>query len=173
MKYSKIYFALITLTCIIYACSSSQLDNLSPLEESFLKLIAVDDVNNSLHVDIVYDERTEYKYGEDVVILIKNNSSKEIFLPSKSSALRAFVLNGDSWVEVENNIIYLGNGTILTPSGDAMAELINGIRPVFDPGLDGLEKKVIVRVLVLGEFMLNGEKTGQLVAAFAELIMQK
>ncbi len=170
----KVFFVSVILTCIICACSNVQLeDDVSPLEKSFLKLIAVDDVNDSLHVDIVYDERTEYKYGDDIVVLIKNTSNQEIFLPSKPSALRAFVLSDNSWVEVKNDITYLGDGVVLAASEDALSQLINGIRPVINSELEGFGNEVNVRVLIMGEFIVNEKKTGTVIAAFADLVMRK
>jgi hypothetical protein len=126
-------------------------------------------VNNNLKINIIYEEQTEYKFGSKVDVVIENVSDRKIFLPSDSSVLRAFIADNNTWVEVENDVTYLGNGSILNPKGTVGTKWITVIRPVFEPSLGD---NMLVRILVAGEFVSNSERTGVPVAAYVDLVMK-
>jgi hypothetical protein len=157
------------LMALAYGCSSNKVDGTNDLQESFKNIVPVGDINNSLKINIINEEQTEYKFGLEVEVVIENVSDRKIFFPSDSSVLRAFVAENNTWVEVENDVTYLGNGSILNPKGTVGTKWITGIRPVFEPSLGD---NVLVRILVAGEFVSNIERTGVPVSAYIDLVMK-
>ncbi|MBI5955294.1 MAG: hypothetical protein HY865_26860 [Chloroflexi bacterium] len=167
MRFWKIIVVSLLMT-LVYGCSNDKVDETDNLQESFTSIVPVSDINNSLKINIIYEEQVEYKFGSDVKVVIENVSDKKIFLPSDSSVLRAFVAKNNTWFEVENYAAYLGNGSILNPKGNIGTIWITGLRPVLEPSLGN---NVLVRILATGEFVSNSEKTGVPVAAYVDLIM--
>lgn len=161
------------LISTIWSCSNSEASTLNTLQEdSFLNSISINDMNNSLHIEVTYDDYNEYKLGSAVDVLVNNVSNQEIFLPTDSSVLKTFVAKNNNWVEVKNNVTYFGNGSILYPKGNIGTEWLTAVRPVLEASLGNIEDQVSVRILVVGEFMSNGKKTGEPVAAYVDLVMK-
>jgi len=165
--------ALSILIFIAFGCSNGRLKPLGASRDPFLDLVAINDMNNSLRISIIYDEHTEYNFGLFVDVLVENISDQEIFLPSNSSVLRAFINKDNAWVEVENGAIYLGNGGILNFKGGVGASWKTLVYPVLGSSLENIGSLTNVRILVVGEFMSKGKKTGKPVAAYVDLIMKR
>ena len=45
------------------------------------------------------------------------------------------------------------------------------IRPVLSSELDVLETDEMLRIAIIGEFLLNGEETGEVVGAYSDILL--
>lgn len=87
--------------------------------------------------------------------------------------LRLFITIGDEWVEIQNTNEYYGEGSLLRPDNEQGAGcLATWVRPallseiIVDEG-----KRVTLRIVVIGEFLSNGEGTGIPVAAYTDVFI--
>jgi hypothetical protein len=88
-----------------------------------------------------------FKTSDPITLLIVNNSEKKIITTENFHA-RIFILNKDSWIEIDNRAVYADNEYILQPyHADDPATIM--ALPVL-PNLPDDSKSYEVRILISG-----------------------
>jgi hypothetical protein len=149
--------------CAIFLNAAS-----SRMEEEFATIVPIDDLNKSLQLKVYGNEQT-FSFGSDIPLLVYNKSSHRILF-GENSRIKLFVLHGDEWLEVENEILYTGS-TLLSPQGTPLLDLSNTwVKPAFDKDIVESDKKeTLLRIVMIGEVMKNDVQTGELVGAYVDV----
>ena len=71
----------------------------------------------------------------------------------------------------KNQVTYYGDDSILSPKVQLESEWLTGVRPILEPNIENTGKHEIVSILIVGESMSAGEKTGIPVGAYVDLFM--
>jgi hypothetical protein len=165
------------LSQIIFSCSSNQPNISNSLQDSFKEMIPINDINTHFHINIINNEK--HKFGSDVNIVIENISDKPIYFSADAQKpfARIFVTRNNKWSEIQNKNLYFaltgGEGSILFPSGSDQPNLFTtSVRPALGPNVKDLGSREVVRILVSGELMSDGKKTGILTGAYVDLFME-
>ena len=166
-----------SLTFVLCSCTNNQPTIPGDLQKSFDKMFPFSNMNTYIQIKLNSNERL--KFGSDVNILIENLSDKSIYFSTSTSTIfvRVFMIQENKWVETLNRTTYYsitgGNGYILSPIGSEQPHLFtNSVRPELGQNLKDNNRQQIVRILVIGEQLLNGKKTGIPVAAYLDIFME-
>jgi hypothetical protein len=171
---------LTSLICILLCaataigCSNSSLKTSASLETEFRNLVPVDDLNTSLRIQAKITDRTEFGARNSIRVEIENFSDERI-LVRQPEDIKLLLRSDDNWVEVENAVEYYGGeGPILYPAvvDPLRNRTLTSVRPVLgsEPG-DGTTKQLL-RIVIIGEILSDVGRTGSLVAAYTDLILE-
>lgn len=160
-------------TCFLFAfllgCSRDQEDNSQTAENNFSELIPTVELNNSLDISVIGGDDT-FSLGSSIHISIVNHSTNYLTL-SEDSFTRLFIYRNMEWVEVENELTY--SGTVeLSPYGTLLLDTHGSvIQPSLEKDMIAANKKVPLRILVIGEITKNDPLTGNLVGDYVDVYL--
>lgn len=144
------------------------------LQESFQRLINVDDMNDSLRVSVDRANLQAFRFDTDIHVVIENLSDQQILIP-EPEGIRLFMIRDNKWVKIDDATVYYGEsrGPILYPAGPT--ELRNRtstwIHPILKSGLEETTKLELLRIVIIGELMSDGRPTGIPVAAYTDVFI--
>ncbi|MFZ5909210.1 MAG: hypothetical protein ACOYYU_04270 [Chloroflexota bacterium] len=164
-----------SLTLLGYGCTHNQPSISKDLQESFQKLIVIEDMNKSLLVSIDASEQRYIKFDTDIRIIIENLSDKKILIP-EPDGIKLLIVRNNEWVEVNDATEYYGNseGPVLFPSAplELKSRTTTWIHPYLNPEFDYTKESETLRVVIIGKIISDGEKTGELVSAYADVSIE-
>ena len=166
---------IILLAYILPGCSGNEHSVSSALQESFATMIPVKDMNQSLRVTILYSNQNNPKFVPGMNVVVENMSATPIYFQDNPSPIRLYIAQGDKWIEVKNNatlLSYQGNpGFVLSPKNTAANVWTPPVVPSLAISQDAGKGQEDLRILVIGEVVLNGQKTGNLVGAYVDTLI--
>jgi len=169
---------IVSCLLILSSCGTPQPGISRDLQKSFETMFPDVEMNTYLRIQII--KGNEHKFGSDVHILVENVSQKAIYFSTDTKApwIKILVASDNHWIEVPNPTTYFsitgGNGYILFGKHDAEHPNLftTSVRPMLTSDLENIERQVPVRIVVLGELMSNGERTGVPAGAYVDLLME-
>jgi hypothetical protein len=175
MNFRFVGLALVAILLAFYlgGCSNNQPSISHDMQESFNKIVPDTDLNTHLRLNINDQEKANLNKLFELYLI--NTSDETIYLDAKQP-FRLFIVDNNQWVEIKNKVIYLGRreggGIYIYPKNSGRDLLGSFVRPELLPGqvIEGDEK--ILRILVLGETMTDGERTGNLVGAYLDVFIE-
>lgn len=125
----------------------------------YLKLVTV------ANGEIPPDTRDDY-IGVDII----NISDQQIILIS-GFPHQNFIYNEakEEWITIPEKIITNGTSITLYPKTDLENEQFMDWIGAISPDLSGYKKPIVVRVVIFGEILQNGESTGQKVGSYIDI----
>ena len=169
---SKRFLIWFLLVITLLSCSKQSSSNVSELEENFLSLISVTDVNESLRL-AVDGEKTFFEPGGKIRVMIYNQSPHFVSF-DLDAYIRLFTSPGQlQWIEVKNAMTYSGE-LQLAPKGTMLLDYRSThVKPVLDESiLNSEEKSISLRIVLIGEIMENENLTGEKVAAYVDVLLK-
>jgi len=135
-------------------------------------MIPVKDMNQSLRVTILYSNQNNPKFVPGMNVVVENMSASPIYFQDNPSPINLYIAQEGKWKEIKNNatlLSYQGNeGFILSPKNTQANVWTPPVVPDLETTQDTGKGQVDLRILVIGEFMLNGQKTGIPVGAYVD-----
>ena len=169
IKIVVIYIVL--LEVIGYGCSSNKPKISSELQEYFKNQVPVRDLNKNFCIWVDSSNQADINFGSDMNVVIENLSDQQIFFPL-GYGTRLFIVRNNKWVEIMNSNEYYGNGSILFQKGIQLGDRIStGIRPVLGPNIKDEGHQEILRIVIIGELITDGKKTGISVGAYTDVLV--
>jgi hypothetical protein len=167
IKISGAIFLALFLLVLTSACTNNGPAIPSGLQKSFNTMFPIEDINKSVRLSIssLYHDRT---IGSTVYLTLSNQSDNQIRFPV-ALGLRIFIIEKGVWVEVQNQVSMYGNELVLEPKTDV---LMSQAEIDFDPKIIDNGKSIQLRAVVIGEKVVNGQKTGIPVAAYIDLTLK-
>jgi len=166
-----VVISIVLLEVIGYGCSNSEPKISRDLQESFKNQVPVNDMNKSFCIWVDSSNYAELKFGSDIYVVIENLSDQQIFFPL-GYGTRLFIVRDNKWVEIMNKNEYYGNGSILFPKGIQLGYLIStGIRPIIGPNIKYEGNQEILRIVIIGELISDGKKTGISAGAYTDVFV--
>ena len=165
--FSLTFFLLISL----YGCSPKKPIVSTDLQESFIKSIGTYETNSSLSLEFIPGEGKN-KFGSDINIIVENNSDEYIVLSNKNSLVRVFLIVDNEWQEIDNNNVYFGEDTKLSPRDKPGSKWITWVRPVADENILSETEKSIIRIFVSGYQIQTDGVLGKAVSAYTDLFIE-
>jgi len=150
------------LLFILFGCSESEENFASDQETAFLANLMTTDVNQSLQL-VVEGDNKSFPFGSEINLVVNNLSSSSIALDT-TMPVKLLRIQDNEWVEVENEITYSGE-EILAPKGTLLFD--TGGYPIQPAIKSGAE--IVLRAVVIGEFIKDDIRTGDLVAAYIDI----
>jgi hypothetical protein len=168
--------SIVLLTILISGCSTNSPNVTRDMQESFQKLVAINEMNKDLRVTTDISDNNNLHIGSVIHLVIENLSDQPILIP-EPSGIKLFIINDGEWSEINNNAEYYGNseGPVLYPHepSELRYRTSTGVSPVLKPGTKISDKgsKIVLRILIIGEMLMNGEKTGIPVGAYTDVYL--
>lgn len=165
-------FLIFSLTVITYSCAVSYPKVSNNMNENFVEMFKISNVNESFQIRVDSYGSNNLKYGSEIPIIVSNKSDQEIFFQTYRSTIRLFIVRADNWEEIENSVIYYGDGLILLPKGSQLEDHISiSIRPMMRSNMDEPKQKEIMRVVMIGEIISDGQLSGVFTSAYTDVII--
>ena len=163
-----VFFLLTT----ILGCSSPLESIPNNIEENFLAIVPVSNMNDNLLIEVEGNQE-QFQPGSEIRILIYNNSSQSIFL-AEDPFLKIFTIKEGDWVEVKDEITRFGS-QVLSPKGTILLDQsYTRAKPALTRGeMNSNLKDLPVRIVVVGEIMENDVRTGELVGAYVDVYIEQ
>ena len=170
-QYIQIFFFSALMAGIICGCAPAQPQISADLNNSFGKIIAMDDMNKYFQVRVDSSNQENMKFGSDTMITLTNLSDQKILF-QVGYGIRMFVARDNNWIEVQNNAVYYGDEVIMQPKTSQMSEkyIVTGIQPIFSPEIKDEGHQEALRIVIIGE-LSNGEKPGIPVGAYTDVFV--
>ena len=112
------------------------------------------------------------KYQELYKVLFKDENIDDIIITIEVYKLIKEDIKNNKWVEIMNSNEYSGNGSILFPKGIQLGDRIStGIRPVLGPNIKDEGHQEILRIVIIGELISDGKKTGISAGAYTDVFV--
>jgi hypothetical protein len=160
---------------ILSACAGNEPNIPTVLQESFANMIPIKDMNKSLTVTILSGNKDEVKSGSAMDIAVENISSNSIYFQNNPSTIKLYAAQNGEWVEIKNNVTYLNyqgeEGFVLSPKNSAANLWTTLVVPSLAISQDTGERQEDLRILIVGEVVLNGQKTGNPVGAYVDTLI--
>ena len=130
-------------------------------------------MNELFQIYLDSPDEKNIKFGSVIKLLFRNVSGQEVFFPV-GYRIKLFVIKNNKWIEIPNTVEYYGEGSLLqTKSEQALGGRIGAwVRPVL-PSEITTEDQEILRILVVGELLTNGEKTGIPIGAYIDFLISQ
>jgi hypothetical protein len=135
------------------------------LEKSFKNIVPVDDVNHTLTLKLNPQKENALEIGSNIELVVENISDRPIIFPT-GFGIEIYTIENGNWVDVENRDKILGDEISLIPG------MMNFIGFEVEPMFSETKTNKFVRIVVVGEFLLDNAKTGARVAAFIDLTLR-
>ena len=164
---------LILLVFIAVSCNPANPDVSQDLEDSFRKSVHINNLNVDFLISVELDDGEELENGSDIRVRLENISRHEILF---SSALgnELYMIENNSWVQVQNLNKYYGTGSplILKSEHQIDNKITSGVRPFLPEAINLEGYKAILRILMVGELLEDGARTGTLTGAYADVFIR-
>lgn len=151
-------FILFLLLFFVAGCTSRE-------EPGFVFPKGIDDVNTSVRLSPLFQEKFKAESGTD--LMVENISDYELIYFSADSDVYLYYLQGREWLSAKNSVIYYpSSDTYLRPPKDGVPQWLTiSIKPI----LPDSNRKTKIRVLVIATVMENDMPTDEKVAAYIDL----
>lgn len=171
MRRNLCFFFYLLIAPIILGCSAKQPNISGELNDSFQKMLAIEDVNNSFRIYIVSNDVENLKYGSDIKIAFRNTSGEKIFFPV-GYGVKLYIIRNSKWLEIQNQNEYYGEGSLLQTKNqeDSGGRLVTGVRPNLPPEITPLGQEIL-RIVVIGEIQSIGENMADQTAAYIDVFI--
>lgn len=171
MKHFFAFIFSLFLVVIMFGCSPAGPNISDSLEVSFQELIVSNNINKSFQIYIDSNDAENLKYGSDIKIAFKNVSGEDVFF-EVGYGIKLYIIRDNAWVEIQNKNEYYGEGSILQTKNQQASggRLVTGVRPVLPPGIAPIADEIL-RIVVIGEILSDGERTGHHAAAYVDLLL--
>lgn len=180
MKFQTIALSLIVVlgAYLLPACSGDKPQISNDLQKSFAEMMAVSDLNQSLQVRLLSGDVNEPRFGRTMKIVVENVSDQPVYFLVNPGPIRLFIIQGGKWVQIRNDVTFMsyqqgGDGFVLS----SKAEHTNVMTPPLVPALGPIgnvgKERLILRILAIGEFMANGQRTGVRVGAYTDAFISQ
>lgn len=159
------------ITLALSSCSKPQGSNSAELDSSFRSLV-VADMNNFVRIFPENKGNTSFKYGSDIFLIFENLSDQKLFFDT-DTFVRLYVVRDNLWFEVRNKRTYSGE-LLLFPMGTPLLDNNSvKVRPVLDniPAIQDSDD--FLRVVVIGEILREDIRTGELVGAYVDVVIEQ
>jgi hypothetical protein len=113
-----------------------------------------------------------FKYGSDISLIFENLSDQKLFFDT-DNFVRLYVVRDSQWFEVRNKRTYSGE-LLLFPMGTPLLDNNSvKVRPALDniPPIQNSDD--LLRVAVVGEILRDDVRTGDLVGAYVDVIIEQ
>ncbi len=173
-KYKNILASIVALIIVfvidlsVFVSSKKQYRISRKAKNEFHNLVTINDINSTLLVEHESVKWIEGYYDPEIVVRVENASDNKVFLSSDASlTVSVFIVADDQWIKIKqnNNVHFINDGKelILYPQNVSQKNSLpitvwpilsypNGYHP------DYIERKKIVRILVVGELLLDNQK---------------
>jgi hypothetical protein len=155
----------------VWACNVEHPVVPAELEKSFTKIFELDDLNTSISLQI--DTNQEITFDSDLYLVIRNTSSKPIYIPESRESFRLFIIDENEWVEISNKIQYIGAESTLDTEGKSSSTLHTLVIPHLPEELRNVDGKLILRILFIGEKDSSQENQRVPVGAYTDVYIYK
>ena len=127
-------------------------------------------MNKTLQLSVAGDQKA-FQFDSEINVRIHNMSRYSVMYDAALPP-RLFTLKDGEWVEVTNEFTYRGGGA-MSPKGTILLdEIVTSVKPVLDKSvLDSGQHEVSLRIAVICEIMENDVRTGKLVGAYVDVIL--
>jgi hypothetical protein len=167
-KFLKLMLMIVLMLINLPSCSNSSGDVPEDMENEFQAIFPNVEMNKAFLLKVESNEKT-HKFGSDIPLSFKNQSNDTIYFPT-DSFIKIFAVSNGQWIELKNKNTYSGN-LVLAPQGTPlMDDNFTGVRPELPAlGLDGEETAMLIRIVLVGEILVDEVATGQLVGSFIDV----
>jgi len=171
MKYK---IKLVVLCCFLsvnlMGCLGQANSQMSKIDEKFLDMVAVADMNKSLQLSTDGDQKA-FGFDSEIYLTMHNMSKYSVMFDSASPP-KLYTINNGEWIEVKNEFTYRGGGA-MSPKGKILLdEIRTSVKPVLDRAvLDSNQREILLRIVVICEIMEDDVRTGKLVGAYVDVIL--
>ncbi len=163
--------------CVLPACSGDKPHISNDLQKSFTETIAVSDLNQSLQVRLWSDDVNEPRFGRLMNMDVENISDKPIYFSVNPAPIRLFILQGGKWMQIGNDVTFIsssgGDGFVLSSKAEGSNMWAAGAVPALGSVGNIGKERLILRILAIGEFMVNGQRTGARVGAYTDAFISQ
>jgi hypothetical protein len=137
------------------------------MEKKFQNIFPLITMNESFQLKVNSDENI-FKFGSDIPVLFNNKSPYKIFFAT-DSFIKLFIIRDNKWLEIRNRNKYSGV-LVLSSKGTSLSDFnTTGVRPVLDNNIVSEGKEELLRIVMIGELMENGIRTGNFVGAYVDV----
>ena len=152
---------IISISLILCACTET-LPSDSPIDS-----VSLDELNQEIILEAPA-EWNSFRVGEAITLSIINISSDPILFDANFGR-RIFVYDNKQWVEKEDQISNFHNDElVLTPNNSDQTNIYS--TSIF-PVLDDVTKKTTMRIFILGNLLINGEKQENITGAYIDITL--
>ena len=170
-RHFRMVVSLLSAIVMISGCLPSQPEVSKELEASFRSLVPIDDMNRSIRIRVDTEVQEDLKFGSDIHVVIDNLSDQQIYFPL-GFGIRLFVVGNHAWIEAQDKNTSYGDGSLLRARGkEEMASRISTwVRPIFPSQLNEGQQEIL-RIVLVGELMADGKRTGVPVGAYTDVFV--
>jgi hypothetical protein len=172
----RVLMFLQSIAIVISICRCKPILMVSDAQEnSFQKIVAVENLNKYFQIYLDSANPKNLKMGDDIIIAFRNLTNQEVLF-SVGFGIRLFIINDNKWVEIINDADYYGKGALLESSKSQQAILggfVTSIRPALPLNFVEANPLLKLRIFVIGELMNNGQKTGIPVGAYLDVTLKQ
>jgi len=157
MKKSFGILFLVSMVTLLTCCNMSLQDELSGVD------LPLEQMNNDLKLEAP-PELSTFEIGMDLGLVLINNATIPITF-TEDYGIHLYQLIDDDWKPIENQMKYGNERKIIYPISEG--PLIISVLPK----LDSIERPVIVRVVMIGNFKLANGNIGDEVGAYVDITL--
>ncbi len=159
------------ITMALFSCSKPQNSISTELDTSFRSLVDAD-MNNFVRIYPVDNGKIPFKYDSDISLIFENLSDRKLFFDT-DSFVKLYVVRGNQWLEVRNKWTYSGDLLLFPMETPLLDNNSVKVRPVLDniPAIQDTED--VLRVVVIGEILRDDIRTGELVGAYVDVLIEQ
>jgi hypothetical protein len=156
----------------LFGCSIRQPEISNGLQASFQVLVPIDDLNQSVRLTEDLSNQQNIKFDSVIQVLIENVSIRQVYFPL-GYGIKLFIVRNGDWVEIRDKSNYLGDGALLSPQNNKKLTDTTSTRILPDyPSQIKIEGiPVILRIVVIGELLLDINETRVPVGAYIDVIV--
>lgn len=155
MKKSIPIVCIFGLMMLLNGCNFGSQDELIGVD------IPIEQMNNDLTLDAP-PELNEFEIGMDLGLVLINNANIPITFPA-DYGIHIYQLINDDWKPIENQMKYGNDEKIIYPISEG--PLILSVLPK----LGSNDRPIIVRVVVVGNYLLDNGDIGDKVGAYVDI----
>ncbi len=145
--------AIVLLMIALPGCSNLSDEVSSEMEEKFRAAVPIADMNKSLELKTLEDQKT-YSLGSNILIQVENKSSHFLLFDYAGIRVRLFMIRDAKWVQVKDGLTGSGSRVLSPVGGPPLLNLdVTGARPVLDDNVFKDDKNILIRVVITGEIM--------------------
>jgi hypothetical protein len=169
--------SVVILFLFVSGCSGKVPKYSNDLEKAFEETVAIKNMNTFLKVKPF--ETEDNQLTNSLHIQIENISNEAIFLStdSKTPFVKIYIAEDNRWIEIQNQSSYLsitgGDGFTLPSRKSGLPSSFNSwVSPVIDDQIVHGRDLTSVRILIVGEWISKGERTGIPVGAYVDYVLK-
>lgn len=165
----RVYKFLILMVIILSGCSNAKISSESE-EQSLEQFVSsaydteIKDINQSITLELTPYSRDSLRPDTLFDLLAVNQIKDAVRFPADFN-MKIFRFSNHEWLLTQNEVTYLSDEIILA---DSSLHGISELLPI-KLALEHPEEDNLIRVVILGELLIDGEPNGEKVAAYLDL----